>query len=116
MKTIEFYKTLSGASPVQNFLDSLSDKQVEKVLWVLKLVKELDKVPATYFKKLVNTDGIWEVRVIFSGDIFRILGFIQTNSLVVLTSGFQKKTQETPKTEIELAEARKHDYIKRKVK
>jgi len=116
MRTIEFYKTLSGTSPVQNFLDSLSDKQVEKVLWVLKLVKELDKVPATYFKKLVNTDGIWEVRVIFSGDIFRILGFIQTNSLVVLTSGFQKKTQETPKSEIELAEARKHDYIKRKVK
>jgi len=56
------------------------------------------------------------VRVIFSGDIFRILGFIQTNSLVVLTSGFQKKTQETPKSEIELAEARKRDYIKRKVK
>jgi len=116
MKTIEFYKTLSGASPVQNFLDSLSDKQVEKILWVLKLIKELDKVPVTYFKKLVNTDGIWEVRVIFSGDIFRILGFIQTNSLVVLTSGFQKKTQETPKSEIELAEARKRDYIKRKVK
>ncbi|MBN1128236.1 MAG: type II toxin-antitoxin system RelE/ParE family toxin [Chitinispirillaceae bacterium] len=111
MKRIVFFVTGSGKSPVQEFLDSLTDKQVEKVLWVLKLVQELDRVPTSYFKKLINTDGIWEVRVIVSGDIFRLLGFLHENSFVVLTNGFQKKTQETPRSEIALAESRKKEYL-----
>jgi len=104
----------SGACPVQDFLDGLSDKQAEKVLWVLKLVKEMDRIPASYFKKLVNTDGIWEARVIISGNIFRILGFMLEHSFVILTNGFQKKSRETPRSEIELAESRKRDYLNRR--
>jgi hypothetical protein len=50
MRTIVFYKTASGTSPVQQFLDTLSDKQVEKILWVLKLIQEMDIVPSVYFK------------------------------------------------------------------
>jgi phage-related protein len=113
MRTILFYTMLSGACPVQEFLDALTDKQVEKVLWVLKLIKEMDRVPASYFKKLVNTDDIWEIRVTFSGDAFRLLGFITGNSFVILTNGFQKKTQETPRSEIKLAEDRKYDFLNR---
>jgi phage-related protein len=111
MKRIVFFVFGSGKSPVQEFLDSLTDKQVEKVLWVLKLVQELDRVPASYFKKLVNTDGIWEVRVTVGGDIFRLLGFMHENSFIVLTNAFQKKTQETPQSEIRLAETRKKEYL-----
>jgi len=114
MRTILFYKTVTGNIPVQDFLDSLSDKQAEKVLWVLKLVKELDRIPSVYFKKLVNTADIWEARITISGNIFRILGFYTGNSFVILTNGFQKKTQETPRSEIELAESRKRDYLKRR--
>ncbi len=114
MRTIDFYKTHSGASPVQDFLDSLSDKQVEKILWVLKLVKEMDRVPTCYFKKLVNTDGIWEARIIIAGNIFRILGFYMERSTVIFTNGFQKKSQDTPRTEIELAEARKSEHLNRR--
>jgi phage-related protein len=113
MGTILFYRMPSGKCPVQEFLDGLSDRQAEKVLWVLKLVQEMDRVPASYFKKLVNTDGIWEVRVAAFGDTFRILGFITEHSFVVLTNGFQKKSQETPRSEIGLAEDRKRDYLNR---
>lgn len=82
--------------------------------WVLRLVEDLDGVPTQYLKKLVNTDEIWEVRVQFAGDIFRLLGFFEGEALVILTNGFTKKTQKTPATEIEVAETRKRDYLVRK--
>jgi len=101
---------------VEEFLDSLNAKQAKKATWVLKLVEELDFVPSQYFTKLENTEGIWEVRIQVGGNIFRILGFLDGNNLVVLTSGFQKKTQKTPTQEIALAEQRRRDYLARKGK
>ncbi|WP_293131717.1 hypothetical protein [Okeania sp. SIO3I5] len=58
MREILFYKTDSGYCPVEDFIDSLSGKQAQKVLWVLRLVEELDSVPSQYLKKLVNTNDI----------------------------------------------------------
>jgi phage-related protein len=115
VKRIHFYKTPAGVSPVEDFLDTLSDNQTKKILWVLKLVRELDPVPSQYFTKLINTDDIWEIRAQLGGNIFRLLGFIEGDSLVILTNGFQKKTQKTPRREIELAEARKREYQDREV-
>lgn len=92
----------------------MASKQVQKVLWVLRLFEEFETVPSQYFKKLVNTDGIWEVRVQIAGNIFRILGFMESDNVVLLTNGFAKKTQKTPRSEIELAEKRKKEHLKRK--
>lgn len=114
MKRIEFYKTVSDTSPVEEFLETLDDSQARKVLWVLRLVRELNPVPSSYFTKMVNTDDIWEVRVQFGGNIFRLLGFFDGAKLIILTHGFQKKTQKTPKQHIELAESRKRDYLSRR--
>jgi len=114
MKRIEFYKTANGSSPVEEFLESLDDSQARKVLWVLRLVRELNPIPSNYFTKLVNSDDIWEVRVQFGGNIFRLLGFFDGAKLIILTHGFQKKTQKTPKQQIELAESRKRDYLSRR--
>ncbi len=75
MREIQFYRTGSGACPVEEFLDSLTSKQTQKVAWVLQLVEEMDTVPVQYFKKLVNTDNLWEVRVQAGNNIFRLLGF-----------------------------------------
>ncbi len=91
MKTIRFYETASGKKPVQEFLENLTDNQLKKVTWVLRLIRELDRVPTNYFKKLVNTDNIWEVRAGVGGDIFRFLGFFCGEELIVLTNSFQKK-------------------------
>lgn len=113
MREIIFYRTFSGNCPVSDFLDSLSPKQAQKVIWVLKLVTELESIPIKYFKKLVNTDDIWEIRIQLDNNIFRLLGFFQDNNLIILTNGFIKKTQKTPSQEIKLAENRKKDYLKR---
>ena len=113
MREILFYKTESGECPVERFLNSLSPKQAQKVTWVMQVVEELDKVPTTYLKKLKNTDDIWEIRVQVGSNIFRFLGFFEKGNFIVLTNGFQKKTQKTPKSEITLSEQRKQDYLAR---
>lgn len=114
MRNIDFYTTEDGKCPIAEFLDSLSAKQAQKVTWVLQLIEELDSIPSTYLKKLVNTDNIWEVRVQVGGNIFRLLGFFDGDNLVVLNHGFQKKTQKTPSKAIKIAENRRKDYLARK--
>ena len=115
MRNIVFYKTPSGQSPVQEFLNELSSKQARKVVWVLKIVQELEMVPRQYLKKLEGTEGLWEVRIQMGSDIFRILGFLDGAALV-LTNGFAKKAQKTPLTEIAIAAQRKREYVGRKNK
>jgi len=115
MREIHFYRPESGACPIEEFLDSLSGKQSQKVAWVLQLIEEMEIIPVQYFKKLVNTDDLWEVRVQAGNNIFRLLGFLDGNQLIVLNHGFQKKTQKTPKKEIQVAEARKKDYLNRRI-
>jgi phage-related protein len=76
----------------------------------------LDRVSAQYFKKLVNTEDLWEVRVRAGSNTFRLIGFFDGSALVVLAHAFQKKTQKTPKADIRIAEDRKNDYFRRKMK
>ena len=116
MRTVNFYRLLNGNSPVEEFLDSLTGKQAQKVLWVLQLIEELDVIPRQYFKKLVDSEGIWEVRIQFGNDIFRLLGFFNGGTLLILTNGFAKKTQKTPPQEIALAVRRKEEYLARRKK
>ena len=96
MKNIMFYKTGAGKCPVQEHLDKLSDKQVMKITWVLKLIRETSPVPTNYFKKLVNTDDIWEVRVDAGRDTFRLLGFLGGRELVILTNSFKRNSENSP--------------------
>jgi phage-related protein len=114
MREIHFYQTETDFCPVEEFLDSLTAKQAQKTAWVMQLIEEIELVPVQYFKKLVNTDDIWEVRVQAGNNIFRILGFLDDERLVVLNHAFQKKTQKTPKKEIKIAEKRKKDYLSRR--
>ena len=95
-------------------MDTLSSKHAQKVTWVLSIIEELNRIPRQYFKKMVNTDDIWEVRVKMGSNIFRLLGFFDGAKLIVISHAFQKKTQKTPKQAIELAEKRKQDYFRRK--
>ena len=114
MKNIIFYKTESGNCPVEKFLDDLAPKQAQKIVWVLNIVEEHINVPAKYFKKMVNTDDLWEVRVSFGSNIFRFLCFFDGSEIIVLTNAFQKKTQKTPKQAIRVAEKRMKDYLRMK--
>ncbi len=114
MRSISFYKTASGRCPVEEYMDTLSDTQITKITWVLKLVRETRNISTKYFKKLVKTDDIWEVRIGVGKNNFRVLGFKHNKELIILTNSFQKKTQKTPRGEIKLAEKRKKDYLSRR--
>ena len=116
MRKVLFYQTASGQKPIEDFLDSLSSKQAQKITWVLKLVEDLEPVPSIYFKKMVNTQDFWEVRALAGSNIFRLIGFFDGPDLVVLAHAFQKKTQKTPKQAIKIAEERKKEYFRRKRK
>jgi phage-related protein len=114
VRTVNFYRLHNGNSPVEEFLDSLTGKQAQKILWVLQLIEELDVIPRQYFKKLVDHEGIWEVRIQFGNDVFRLLGFFDGGTLLILTNGFAKKTQKTPSQEIALAVRRREEYMARR--
>ena len=115
-KTVIFYKTANGKCPAHDFLDSLPSKVAQKITWVLNFLEDLDVVPSSYFKKLVGTEEIWECRIQFGSNAYRIFCFFADNSVVVLTHGFIKKSQKTPKSEIERAESYRKDFLKRRSK
>ena len=114
MRRVIYYENATGNNPVDDFLRSLTVRQFEKVTWVLKLLREVPLVSRQYFKKLIGTDDIWEVRIDSGSDTFRILGFMEKGNFVVLTNGFAKKTEKTPSKEIKIAEQRKADYERRR--
>ena len=112
-KEVLFYRKSSGECPVQMFLDSLPAKVVRKVIWVLSLAEDLDRVPVQYFCKLADTEDIWEFRIKLGSNIYRILGFWEEHR-IVLTHGFMKKTQKISPQEIERAENYRRDHLTRR--
>lgn len=114
MREILFYRTWTGRCPAADFMRSLSREQKAKITAALRAVEEDDVVPAQVFKKLTGTEGLWEVRAQFGGDAIRLLGFFDGPTLVVVVSGFFKKTRQIPQAEISTAQLRRQDYFRRK--
>lgn len=94
----------------ESFYDSLDKKVQSKILWTFRLLRELDRIPEQYLKHLKNTTGLYEIRVQVGSNIYRIFCFFDLDNIVVVGHGFQKKSQKTPKQEIEKAERIKKDY------
>jgi phage-related protein len=104
-RTIIFYKDY-----FEEFFIQQREKVKVKIIWTLELIEELERIPETYLKHIENTDGLFEIRIQQGSDIFRIFCFFDEGQLIVLTNGFQKKTQKTPKNEIEKAIKIKKEY------
>jgi phage-related protein len=111
--TVEFYRTKNEKCPVEEFIDSLSGKDAQKVLWVFRLVANLDRVPFQYLKKLVGTEDIWECRVPSATGAYRFFSFFFKENKLIITHGFSKKTQKTDQREIRRAERYRQDHFKR---
>ena len=111
-REIRYFKFENGRCPVKEYIDSFSEKIVSKIFWTLELIESIELVPKEYFKKL--TTNIWETRIQFGNNIFRILGFFDGKNLVVLNHAFTKKSQKIPRKEIKIAEKRRKDYLRRK--
>jgi phage-related protein len=98
------------------FYEGLKPAVKKKFNWTLELIATVEKIPEKYFKHLSGTTGLFEVRVEVDSDIYRVFSFFDKGKLIILVNGFQKKTQKTPKNEIERAEKLKKQYFDGKVK
>ncbi|MGE0772883.1 MAG: type II toxin-antitoxin system RelE/ParE family toxin [Cyclobacteriaceae bacterium] len=91
------------------FYNEQTEKVKRKTNWTIGVARDLPKVPEQYLKHIEGTD-LYEIRVILGSNSFRIFCFFDKGRLVVLLNGFQKKTQKTPKNEIERALTLKRQY------
>ena len=88
----------------------------DKIDWVIGLVRALPVVPIKYFEHLTGTDGLFELRIQMGSNIYRVFCFFDEGNLVILLSGFQKKTQKTPPKEIAKAERLKKEYYEERTR
>jgi len=89
----------------------VNDSVKEKIGYIFRVIKTVDKVAEKFLKHIEGTDGIYEIRIEVGSNIYRIFCCFDKGNLVVLFNAFQKKTQKTPKQEIELAKKLKKEYF-----
>jgi phage-related protein len=99
-----------------DFYVEQSEKVQEKIEYVFKLLRTVQNVPKKFLDHITGTDGLYEIRIEFESNIYRIFCCFDKGNLVVLFNGFQKKTPKTPKKEIELALKLKDEYFNLKKK
>jgi phage-related protein len=87
----------------EDFLNKQNKKVQNKIYKILEAIETLEHVPQRYLKHLSGTDGLYEARIQLGSNIWRVFCFFDKGQLVILLNGFQKKTQKTPKGEIEKA-------------
>ena len=100
----------------QIFYLKQTDRVREKIGYVFQVIKTVERIPEKFLKHLDGTDGLYEIRVEAGSNIYRIFCCFDMGNLVVLFNAFQKKSQKTPKQEIELAEKLKREYFNLKNK
>ncbi len=104
-RTAIFYKDY-----FEKFFIEQSEKVKSKIIWTIELIEELERIPETYLKHIETTEGLYEIRIKSGNDVFRIFCFFDQGKLIILANGFHKKTQKTPKKEIERAIKIMEDY------
>ena len=97
-----------------DFFNTLDYEVKKKFNWTLRLISQVDRVPVKYFKHIEDSTGLFEIRVGFGSNIYRVFSFFDKEKLVILVNGFQKKSQKTPEKEIEKAEKLKKQYFDEK--
>ena len=99
-----------------DFFKAQTQKVRDKIIKLLDLIEQVERIPSTYLKYIEGTNGLFEVRVQLGNNIFRIFCFFDGNKFVILLTGFQKKTQKTPPTEIDRAIRLMNEYYEEKRK
>ena len=99
-----------------DFYNAQTEKVKDKIDYVLFLLTVADRIPKKFFDQIASYEGLFEIRVEFESNIFRIFCCFDEGNIVVLFNGFQKKTQKTPKKEIEKAVRIKEEYFEYKKK
>jgi len=94
----------------EDFLVQQPIKVQDKIFKILEAIETLERIPTTYLKLIVGTNGLYEARIQLGSNIWRVFCFFDRGKLVILLNGFQKKTQKTPPKEIEKAKRLMQDY------
>lgn len=110
--SIDFYETLNGDCPVENFIKSQNEKMRAKIYRTLELLEERGNSLRMPYSEHLD-DGIFQIRAKVGSDLSRVLYFFVVGKKIILTNGFIKKTQETPPAEIELAKKYRAEYFSR---
>jgi len=95
-----------------DFMQSLGDKERGKMDYVISLLATVDRMPVKFMKSI--RDGIYELRMEYNGNIYRLFFIFDDGNVVILFNGFQKKMQKTPQNEIEKALKIKKEYYDQK--
>ena len=112
MFTVEFYETEDGKRPVETFLDALDIKLRAKTTSMILLLAEKGPLLRKPYTESLD-EGICELRVIQGNNIARVLFFFYFGHQIIITNGFIKKQQKTPRKELELAKARRAAFYRR---
>ena len=112
MREIIFYATDFGDKPVERFLSNLEPSARAKVVRSLEMLRMFPVVPAKFWYKL-SDQKLWSIRAEYAGNIYRILATTAKGNKVILLHGFQKKSQKTPKQDMEIAQQRQRRYFQR---
>ncbi|NPA35348.1 MAG: type II toxin-antitoxin system RelE/ParE family toxin [Chlorobi bacterium] len=97
-----------------DFYKSQDAKEKDKILYTFELIKQIDRGPEKFLKHISGTDGLYEIRVEYQSNIYRIFCCFDEGKLVVLFNAFQKKTQKTHKKGLEKALKLKQQYFNEK--
>ncbi|MBR1759335.1 MAG: type II toxin-antitoxin system RelE/ParE family toxin [Lachnospiraceae bacterium] len=112
MFQVEFYETEDKKKPIEEFLDSLDNKMAAKMIGLMEILEEKGtELRMPYSEHL--EDGIFELRCKLGNNITRALYFFYVGKKIIVTNGFVKKTQKTPRGEVKLAKERRADWIRR---
>ncbi len=87
----------------EEFLLTQPTKVQDKIYKVVEIIETYERVPSNYLKAIIDTNGLYEARIKLGSNIWRVFCFFDKGKLVILLNGFQKKTQKTPKKEIDKA-------------
>ena len=91
-----------------NFIKTLGEKESLKMKYIVSLLETGDRMPVKFLKFI--RDGIYELRMEYNGNIYRLFFIFDEGNVVILFNGFQKKTQKSPESEIEKALKLKKEY------
>ena len=97
-----------------DFYKKLNLRIKSKFKYVFELIKQVERIPKKFLAPMSGYDGLFEIRIEYESNIFRVFCCFDKGKLVVLLNGFQKKSQKTPKKEIEKAMKLKKEYFKQK--
>jgi phage-related protein len=98
----------------ENFLKKQPIKVQNKIFKIIEAVETFERIPENYLKSIAGTKGLYEARISLASNIWRVFCFFDKGRLVILLNGFTKKTQKTPKREIDKALRLMNDYFNEK--